>query len=167
MSFDFDSLINFINENNNISVISLQFSPEYQKDFQEDFYEKIKQLLPKDKKIYIIGDTSYSKCCCDEVTAMHLKTDIIIRVGGSCFTQNKAMPIYYLINNLDFNNEIISLFKRELFGIIDNQLKEDKKTENLIIFYKEHYQKTLISKLKNEILSEIKEKYKKVYFLQI
>ena len=168
MSFDFDSLVNFLNENNNISIISLQFSQEFQKDFQEDFYEKIKQLLPKDKKIYIIGDTSYSKCCCDEVTAMHLKTDIIIRVGGSCFTQNKAMPIYYLINNLDFNNEIISLFKRELFGIIDNQLKEDKKTENLIIFYKEDYQKNLIYKLKNEILSEIKEKYKKsVFFANI
>ena len=161
MSFDFDSLINFINENNNISIISLQFSPEYQKDFQEDFYEKIKQLLPKDKNIYIIGDTSYSKCCCDEVTAMHLKTDIIIRVGGSCFTQNKSMPIYYLINNLDFSEEQITSFKKELFNTIDNQLKSDEKTEYLIVFYKEDYQKNLINKLKDEISSEIKEKYQK------
>ena len=53
-------------------------APEYQKDIQEDFYENIKKLLPKEKKIYVIGDTSYSKCSCDEVTAMHLNSDIII-----------------------------------------------------------------------------------------
>ena len=161
MSFDFDSLVNFIKENNNISVISIQFSPEYQKDFQEDFYEKIKKLLPKEKNIYIIGDTSYSKCCCDEVTAMHLKSDIILRVGNSCFTQNKTMPIYYLLNNLDFSEEQISQFKNELFNILDNQLKADDKTENLIIFYKEDYQQNLINKIKNNISTEIFEKYKK------
>ena len=162
MSFDFESLINFIKENNNISTISFQFSQEKEKNFQEDFYEKIKQLLPKDKHIYIIGDTSYSKCCCDEVTAIHLKTDIIIRVGSSCFTQNKLMPIYYLINNLEFSKEEISSFKKELFIMLDNQLKYDEKTEYLIIFYKEVYQKNLINKLKNEILLEIMEKYKKI-----
>ena len=161
MSFDYDSLTNFIQENNNISIISIQFSPEYQKDFQEDFYEKIKLLLPKEKKIYIIGDTSYSKCCCDEVTAMHVKSDIIIRVGSSCFTQNKKMPIYYLINNSEFSEEIISQFKNELYNTIDNQIKTDNKTENLIIFYKENYQKNLIYKIKNELISEINEKYKK------
>ena len=161
MSFDYDSLTNFIQENNNISIISIQFSLEYQKDFQEDFYEKIKLLLPKDKKIYIIGDTSYSKCCCDEVTAMHVKSDIIIRVGSSCFTQNKKMPIYYLINNSEFSEEITSQFKNELYNTIDAQIKIDNKTENLIIFYKENYQKNLIYKIKNELISEIKEKYKK------
>jgi len=161
MSFDFDSLINFIKENNNISIISIQFSPEYQKDFQEDFYEKIKNLLPKEKNIYIIGDTSYSKCCCDEVTAMHLKSDIILRVGNSCFTQNKNMPIYYLLNNLEFSEEQITQFKNELLNTIDNQLKADDKTENLIIFYKEDYQKNLINKIKDNITIEILEKYKK------
>ena len=168
MSFDYDSLIKFIQENNNISIISIQFSPEYQKDFQEDFYEKIKQLLPKEKKIYIIGDTSYSKCCCDEVTAMHLKSDIIIRVGSGCFTQNKNMPIYYLINNSEFSEEIITQFKTELYKTIDSQLKTDNKTENLIIFYKENYQKNLIYKIKNDLTSEISEKYnKKLIFANI
>ena len=161
MSFDYDTLINFIKENNNISVISVQFSLENQKDFQEDFYEKIKQLLPKEKKIYIIGDTSYSKCCCDEVTAMHLKSDIIIRVGNSCFTQNKKMPIYYLLNNNEFSDDKIFKFKTELFNTLDNSIKEDAKTENLIVFYKEDYQKNLINKIKDNIEKEISEKYKK------
>ena len=161
MSFDYDSLVKFINENKNLSIISIQFSPEYQKDFQEDFYEKIKNILPRDKQIYIIGDTSYSKCCCDEVTAIHLKTDLIIRVGGSCFTQNKTMPIYYLLNNQEFTEEQISQFKVELFNTVENCLKEDSKTEKLIIFYKENYQKNLINKIKNIISEEIFEKFKK------
>ena len=114
MSFDYDAFVNFLKENDNISTISIQFSPEYQKDFQEDFYEKIKNILPRDKQIYIIGDTSYSKCCCDEVTAIHLKTDLIIRVGGSCFTQNKTLPIYYLLNNQEFTEEQISQFNNIL-----------------------------------------------------
>ena len=161
MSFDYNSLINFLKENNNIEIISLQFSPEYQKNFQEDFYEKIKELLPKEKKIYIIGDTSYSKCCCDEVTAMHLKSDIIIRVGNSCFTQNKNMPIYYLINNLEFLDEQVTQFQDELNKTIEDYLKTNDKTENFIIFYKENYQKNLINKIKDSVSGIILEKFKK------
>ena len=161
MSFDYNSLINFLKENNNIEIISLQFSPEYQKNFQEDFYEKIKELLPKEKKIYIIGDTSYSKCCCDEVTAMHLKSDIIIRVGNTCFTQNKNMPIYYLINNLEFSDEQVTQFQDELYKTIEDYLKTNDKTENFIIFYKENYQKNLINKIKDSVSGIILEKFKK------
>ena len=149
MSFDFESLINFIKDNNDIKTISLQFSPEFQKNFQEDFHEKIKSLLPKDLKIYIIGDTSYSQCCCDETTAMHLNTDIILRIGNSCFTQNKKMPIYYLIDNLNFTEEQISQFKKEFFEKIENKLANEKNLENIIFFYNERFQKNLILRLIN------------------
>ena len=168
MSFDLDSLINFIQNNKEIKTISLQFSPEYQKNFQEDFYEKIKSLLPNDKKVYIIGDTSYSQCCCDETTAMHLKTDIIIRIGTSCFTQNKKMPIYYLIDNIHFSEEQISQFKLEFFEKIENKLKTEKEVENLIFFYNEKFQKNLIKKIKEEFFNKLNEKYRKnIYFCEI
>ena len=168
MSFDLDSLINFIQNNKEIKTISLQFSPEYQKNFQEDFYEKIKSLLPNDKKVYIIGDTSYSQCCCDETTAMHLKTDIIIRIGTSCFTQNKKMPIYYLIDNIHFSEEQISQFKLEFFEKIENKLKTEKEVENLIFFYNEKFQKNLIIKIKEEFFNKLNEKYRKnIYFCEI
>ena len=168
MSFDLDSLINFIQNNKEIKTISLQFSPEYQKNFQEDFYEKIKSLLPNDKKVYIIGDTSYSQCCCDETTAMHLKTDIIIRIGTSCFTQNKKMPIYYLIDNIHFSEEQISQFKLEFFEKIENKLKTEKELENLIFFYNEKFQKNLIKKIKEEFFNKLNEKYRKnIYFCEI
>ena len=134
MSFDLDSLINFIKDNKDIKTISLQFSPEFQKNFQEDFHEKIKSLLPKDLKIYIIGDTSYSQCCCDETTAMHLNTDIILRIGNSCFTQNKKMPIYYLIDNINFSEEQINQFKTEFFEKLENKLKNEKKFRKFNFF---------------------------------
>ena len=139
MSFDLNSLINFIQNNEEIKTISLQFSIEFQKNYQEDFYEKIKLLLPKDKKIYIIGDTSYSQCCCDETTAMHVNTDLIIRIGSSCFTQNKKMPIYYLIDNIDFKEEKINQFKSEFFDKIENKLKSEKNLQNIIFFYNEKF----------------------------
>ena len=169
MSFDLDSLINFIKDNKDIKTISLQFSPEFQKNFQEDFHEKIKSSLPKDLKIYIIGDTSYSQCCCDETTAMHLNTDIILRIGNSCFTQNKKMPIYYLIDNINFSEEQINQFKTEFFEKLENKLKNEKNLENLIFFYNEKFQKNLIYKIKNdELFKEIKEKYgKNIYFCEI
>ena len=169
MSFDLDSLINFIQDNKDIKIISLQFSPEFQKNFQEDFYEKLKSLLSEDIKIYIIGDTSYSQCCCDETTAMHLNTDIIIRIGNSCFTQNKKMPIYYLIDNIQFKEEQINQFKKEFFEKIENKLKSENNLENIIFFYNERFQRNLIFKIKNdELFKEIKEKYgKNIYFSEI
>ena len=168
MSFDLDSLINFIKENESIKTISLQFSPEFQENFQEDFYEKIKSLLPKDKNIFIIGDTSYSQCCCDETTAMHLNTDIIIRIGSGCFTQNKKMPIYYLIDNIDFTEEKINQFKSEFFDKIKNKLNSDKNIKNIIFFYNEKFQKNLVFKLKQEISEKIKEEYdKNIFFAEI
>ena len=168
MSFDLDSLINFIKDKENIKIISLQFSPEFQKNFQEDFYEKLKLLFPKNKKLYIIGDTSYSQCCCDETTAMHLKTDIIIRIGSGCFTQNKKMPIYYLIDNIDFTEEQLLQFKSEFFGKLESKLKVEKNVENILFFYNEKFQKNLIFKIKNEFFKEIKEKYSKnIYFSEI
>ena len=168
MSFDFDSLINFIKDNKEIKTISLQFSPEFQKNFQEDFYEKIKLLLPNDKKLYIIGDTSYSQCCCDETTAMHLNTDIIIRIGTGCFTPNKKMPIYYLIDNIDFSKEKISQFNSEFFEKIENKLNADKKVENIIFFYNEKFQKNLINIIKKDFSEKIKKKYEKnIFFAEI
>ena len=168
MSFDFDSLINFIQDNKEIKIISLQFSPEYQKNFQEDFYEKIKLLLPNDKKIYIIGDTSYSQCCCDETTAMHLNSDIIIRIGTGCFTQNKKMPIYYLIDNINFSKEQISQFNSEFFEKIENKLNNEKKVENIIFFYNEKFQKNLVNIIKKDFSEKIKEKYgKNIFFAEI
>ena len=41
----------------------------------------------KDKKFYVLGDTSYSECCVDDVNASHAKNnDMIIKFGDSCLS---------------------------------------------------------------------------------
>ena len=99
-NYDIDSLVTFLNSKDNIIKISLQFGKELQNEFQIDLYKLLQSKLNKNKSLYIIGDTSYGQCCCDEVTAMHLDSDIIIRVGSSCFTRNSRTPIYFLYQKI-------------------------------------------------------------------
>ena len=50
----------------------------------------IKKLLEKDAKLYVLGDTSYSPCCVDDVNASHAKgNDAIVKFGQSCLSTAK------------------------------------------------------------------------------
>lgn len=144
-NFDIDALVNFINSKGTLNNISLQFAPELQNEFQIQLYSILKEKINLNKKLFIIGDTSYSSCCCDEVTAMHLNVDIIIRVGSSCFTRNNKIPIYFLYQNLNFSNEEISVVKEKI-----KEIKE-KEGDNCIIFYNEKTKKNLIDKIRKDI----------------
>ena len=148
--FDIDNCLKFINNSSNINNISLQFSPEYQNEFQIDFYTYFKEKLNEEKNLYIIGDTSYSPCCCDEITAKKLNSNIIIRIGTSCFTRNKNLPIYYLIENNIYNKEESDLFYNNLNELIQLNINENKdnnnnNNNNIIILYNEKIQKNLIN----------------------
>jgi diphthamide biosynthesis enzyme Dph1/Dph2-like protein len=40
-----------------------------------------------DRIFYVMGDTSYSECCVDDVNASHAKSnDAIIKFGNSCLS---------------------------------------------------------------------------------
>ena len=147
LNFDIDNCLKFINNSSNINNISLQFSPEYQNEFQIDFYTYFQEKLNEDKNLYIIGDTSYSTCCCDEITAKKLNSNIIIRIGTSCFTRNKNLPIYYLIENNIYNKEESDLFYNNLNELIQLNINENKdnNNNNIIILYNEKIQKNLIN----------------------
>ncbi len=146
LNFDIDNCLKFINNSSNINNISLQFSPEYQNEFQIDFYTYFQEKLNEDKNLYIIGDTSYSPCCCDEITAKKLNSNIIIRIGTSCFTRNKNLPIYYLIENNIYNKEESDLFYNNLNELIQLNINENKdNNNNIIILYNEKIQKNLIN----------------------
>jgi diphthamide biosynthesis protein 2 len=51
------------------------------------------------KFFFIIGETSYGLCCADDIAALHLQAHIIIRVGNTCLTRNKQLPVFYLHEN--------------------------------------------------------------------
>ena len=99
---------------------------------------------------------------------MHLNTDIIIRIGSGCFTQNKKIPIYYLIENIYFSEEQISQFKSVFFKKLESKLKNEKNVENILFFYNEKFQKNLIFKIKKDFIHDMKQKFEKyIYFSEI
>ena len=144
-NYDIDLLVTFLNSKENINKISLQFGKELQNEFQIELYKVLQSKVNKNKSIYIIGDTSYGQCCCDEVTAMHLDSDMIVRVGSSCFTRNSKTPIYFLYSNLSFTSEEVSIVKEKIKEIIS------KAGENVILLYNEQTKANLIDVIRNEI----------------
>lgn len=57
--------------------------------------------------IFHLGETSYGDCCVDESTASHLRPDIIIRVGESCFIKPKTVKVFFLLESKEVSNSII------------------------------------------------------------
>ena len=43
------------------------------------------------------------------------------------------MPIYYLIDNIDFTEEQLLQFKSEFFGKLESKLKVEKNVENMLL----------------------------------
>jgi len=98
----------------------------------------------KDIFFFIIGETSYGICCADDIAALHLKGDIIIRVGNSCLTKNKQLPVYFLFEqeNLQEKEVIKSL------DVIKNNSEFSNK--NYFVFYNQKYYKTFEKLNSNE-----------------
>ena len=46
-------------------------------------------------QVFVLGDTSYSPCCVDEVAASHLDAEIVIHFGPTCLTPTSKLPIYF------------------------------------------------------------------------
>ena len=142
--YDINDVVDYIINTNDVKTIALQFGSELQNEFQIEMYNLLSSKLShnKDKTIFIIGDTSYGSCCCDDVTAMHVNTDLIIRVGSSCFSKNVSIPVYFLYKNIqpsltDIDNVIAHI----------NTITKDNNNKT-IIFYNENYKKHLITAIK-------------------
>eukprot|EP00658_Telonema_sp_P-2_P024234 TRINITY_DN19734_c0_g1_i2.p1 TRINITY_DN19734_c0_g1~~TRINITY_DN19734_c0_g1_i2.p1 ORF type:complete len:488 (-),score=109.04 TRINITY_DN19734_c0_g1_i2:277-1740(-) len=85
----------------------------------------IRAAIPrKDARVYILGDTSYSPCCVDEVAAQHMKADLVVHLGASCLTPSSRLPVYHmfgrsLINPAAVGQAIVSGLKQ---GCVEGRL---------------------------------------------
>jgi diphthamide biosynthesis enzyme Dph1/Dph2-like protein len=111
--FNFEKLKEYLKANEGIKNIALQFDSTnngkkvyFTVDKSLSFYDHLTSLFPE-YFFFIVGETSYSPCCADEIAAMHLKTDLIIRIGESCLTKNKELPVYFLNENIEVNKNSI------------------------------------------------------------
>ena len=108
-------------------------------------FNKLKNEL-RDRFFFIIGETSYGICCADDIAALHLKGDLIIRVGNSCLTKNKQLPVYFLIENENLiEDEIIK-------SLNDFQFKKEDAENNIFVFYNQKFYKAFEKLLHNDNL---------------
>ncbi|OBA27881.1 diphthamide biosynthesis protein [Hanseniaspora valbyensis NRRL Y-1626] len=66
-----------------------------------------------EREYFILADTSYSFCCVDEVASEHLKGDLVVHFGESCFTQVNKISVVYSLGNpyLDIENVVEQIIK--------------------------------------------------------
>ncbi|KAF3215475.1 Diphthamide biosynthesis protein 2 [Orbilia oligospora] len=118
---------------NNYSRITLQFpddllrdSTEVEKTLQdglrkgrkadsiEDGIDGLKvedNDTKKEKKIYILADTSYGSCCVDEVAAEHAEADCIVHYGRACLSPTNRLPVLHIFTTLPLDLQaLISSF---------------------------------------------------------
>ncbi len=58
----------------------------------------------EERRLYILGDTSYGACCVDEVAAEHIDADVVVHYGRSCLSPTARLPVIYV-----FTSRTISL----------------------------------------------------------
>jgi diphthamide biosynthesis protein 2 len=75
------------------------------------------------ERIYILGDTSYSACCVDEVAAEHADADVVVHYGRTCLSPTSRLSVIYVFTKhlLDLNAVLASFegtFQDKLSRII-------------------------------------------------
>ncbi|KAF4120403.1 diphthamide biosynthesis protein 2 [Geosmithia morbida] len=55
------------------------------------------------KKIYILGDTSYSACCVDEVAAEHADAQVVVHYGRACLSPTSRLPVIYVYTSRELD----------------------------------------------------------------
>ncbi|KAK9238461.1 putative diphthamide synthesis protein-domain-containing protein [Lipomyces kononenkoae] len=46
--------------------------------------------------VFVLGDTSYSECCVDEIAAQHVNADVVVHIGIACLNPVVHSPVIYL-----------------------------------------------------------------------
>jgi diphthamide biosynthesis enzyme Dph1/Dph2-like protein len=102
-----------------------------------------------DKFFFITGETSYSHCCADEVAALHLKAELIIRIGNPCLTPNKDLKVYFLCENIDITDDVFII--NSLKQIINSKEINNNNDYDKIyyVFYDTKYSRSF-NKIKND-----------------
>ncbi|KAK9473768.1 putative diphthamide synthesis protein-domain-containing protein [Dipodascopsis tothii] len=51
---------------------------------------------PAETLVFILGDTSYSECCVDEIAGEHVGADAIVHFGTACLSPTQRVPVIYV-----------------------------------------------------------------------
>lgn len=107
----------------NLNKVCLQFPDNLLPDSAEVAL-RIESLT--NKKVYILGDTSYGSCCIDEIAAQHVNADGIIHFGHACLTPTVRLPVLHVLPKKHIN--IVPLIDKFTSNFED-------RTKRIIFFY--------------------------------
>lgn len=152
--YNLDSIVEELNKNSkyeDIKIVTLQFPDDLVMD--SSYVIKYFQDNDKDRQYFILADTSYSFCCVDEVAAEHVRGDMVIHFGESCFTQINKLPIMYSLGNPYMNMEnIVNKFlnefqdKDQIYVLMsDSTVNSELMNLNKTLVEREGYKNILIS----------------------
>ncbi|KAF0761178.1 2-3-amino-3-carboxypropyl histidine synthase subunit 2 isoform X1 [Aphis craccivora] len=121
--------------------------PDYMLCKSVSISSQFERLL--DRRVYILGDTSYGSCCVDETAAQHIDADCIVHFGRSCLTPNSHLPVYYILPKqpLDYiqcadliiknfeteEGQVLVLYDVAYHHIRDNLAKSLSSTKTIIL----------------------------------
>ncbi|KAF0991912.1 hypothetical protein HZS_2559 [Henneguya salminicola] len=106
---DTDSIIFYISQKDTRRV-ALQFPENLLEDGVKIYSILTKYFL--NISFYVLADQTYSCCCVDEITAMHIIPDLIIHFGDACLNSKiHKYPVLYVFpcSSLNFNKFITFL----------------------------------------------------------
>ncbi|KAF3934831.1 hypothetical protein ABW19_dt0200973 [Dactylella cylindrospora] len=61
---------------------------------------KLQDYEAKQRKVYILADTSYGSCCVDEIAAEHAAADCIVHYGRACLSPTNRLPVLHIYTTL-------------------------------------------------------------------
>lgn len=131
--FELDRCVKWIKDNH-LSSVSLQF-PDSLLQFAPQVASNIQNHLGADKRVSILGDTSYGECCVDEVAAEHVGADSIIHFGHTCLTPTQRLPVL----------QVFTVLKVEPSDLVDKIQSELRPPEDqrVLVFYDVQYHRRL------------------------
>ncbi|KOX81155.1 Diphthamide biosynthesis protein 2 [Melipona quadrifasciata] len=93
----------------NLNKVCLQFPDNLLPDSVEIALRLENRI---NKKVYILGDTSYGSCCVDEVAAQHINADSIIHFGHACLNPTSRLSVFHVLPKQEIDiTEVIDKFK--------------------------------------------------------
>lgn len=102
-------------ETTTFSQVALQFPDQLLSD-SAAIASYIEQHATNGCRAYVLADTSYGKCCVDEVTAQHIYADSLIHYGQACLSSNSRLPILYVFGRQLWNVAECAARMKEEFG---------------------------------------------------
>ena len=85
--------------------------------------------------VFVLGDTTYSSCCPDEIGALHLSADVIVHFGQyACLSPSQCLPVIYSFGITEWNG--MEKCIRTVSQHLDDQ---DTDTKNILLLCERRY----------------------------